>query len=78
MIVKPSKYYGRSGEDPKTWFKDFVLDAETNAWTTRNHRLLKKVGGFLAKEARNWFQENRAGFAIFDNNMANPRRDFKV
>src|SRR6266511_2489740 len=52
MIVKPSKYYGRPGEDPKAWFEDFVLDAETNAWTTRNYRLLKKVGGFLAGEAR--------------------------
>jgi len=45
----PKSFSGKVGEDPTSFLKNLVIDAEANGWDETN--LLEVIGGFLKDDA---------------------------
>ncbi len=62
----PKSFSGKVGEDPTSFLKNLVIDAEANGWDETN--LLEVIGGFLKDDAWEWFIDNQHRIQYWDEN----------
>ncbi len=55
-ITTSKPFAGKVGEDPTSFLKNLIVDAEANGWDDTD--LLEVISGFLKDDAREWFIDN--------------------